>query len=92
MGGKPGMISGATGAVAIVLVGVSITAKTLLEAQGLPPDAVSFGIVQYITLTAVFAGLIQIAIGAFKMGKFIRLVPQPALTWFCKWTSCCYCF
>ena len=78
-GGKPGMISGATGAVAIVLVGVSMAAKTLLEAQGVLGEALSFGIVQYITLTAVFAGLIQIAIGVFKMGKFIRLVPQPAL-------------
>ena len=79
MGGKPGMISGATGAVAIVLVGVSIASKSILEAQGLSGDALSFGIVQYITLTAIVAGLIQIAIGAFKMGKFIRLVPQPAL-------------
>lgn len=79
MGGKPGMISGATGAVAIVLVGVSISAKTLLEAQGLSGDELSFGIVQYITLTAIVAGVIQILIGLFKMGKFIRLVPQPAL-------------
>jgi SulP family sulfate permease len=79
MGGKPGMISGATGAVAIVLVGVSISAKTLLEAQGLTGDALSFGILQYITLTAIVAGIIQISIGAFKLGKFIRLVPQPAL-------------
>ena len=79
MGGKPGMISGATGAVAIVLVGVSLSAKVILESQGLSGEALSFGIVQYITLTAVMAGLIQIAIGAFKMGKFIRLVPQPAL-------------
>ena len=79
MGGKPGMISGATGAVAIVLVGVSIASKSILEAQGLSGEALSFGIVQYITLTAVVAGTIQVAIGAFKMGKFIRLVPQPAL-------------
>lgn len=79
MGGKPGMISGATGAVAIVLVGVSISAKTILEAQGLSGDELSFGIVQYITLTAIVAGVIQILIGLFKMGKFIRLVPQPAL-------------
>ena len=79
MGGKPGMISGATGAVAIVLVGVSLAAKEILIAQGLSGDALSFGIVQYITLTAIVAGVIQIAIGAFKMGKFIRLVPQPAL-------------
>jgi SulP family sulfate permease len=79
MGGKPGMISGATGAVAIVLVGVTLTAKELLKAQGVPDNEISFMILQYITLTGILAGLIQIAIGALKMGKFIRLVPQPAL-------------
>ena len=79
IGGKPGMISGATGAVAIVLVGISMAAKTVLEAKGLSGLELSFGIVQYITLTAILAGIIQISIGAFKMGKFIRLVPQPAL-------------
>ena len=79
MGGKPGMISGATGAVAIVLVGVSISAKSILESQGVVGDAVSYGIVQYITFTAIIAGLIQILIGILKMGKFIRLVPLPAL-------------
>ncbi|MEO1953969.1 MAG: SulP family inorganic anion transporter, partial [Campylobacterales bacterium] len=35
IGGKPGMISGATGAVAIVLVGLSLKAHTVLSAQGL---------------------------------------------------------
>ncbi len=79
MGGKPGMISGATGSVAVVLVAVSILAKQTLEAQGISGDALSFGIVQYITLTGVIAGLIQVSIGAFRLGKFIRLVPQPAL-------------
>jgi SulP family sulfate permease len=79
MGGKPGMISGATGAVAIVLVGLSIEVKDMLMSQGLTGDELSFGIIQYITLTAIVAGLIQIAIGAFKLGKFIRLVPVPAL-------------
>ena len=79
MGGKPGMISGATGAVAIVLVGLSIAVKDMAIANGLTGSEVSFEIIQYITLTAIVAGLIQIAIGAFKMGKFIRLVPQPAL-------------
>jgi len=36
-------------------------------------------ILHYILLTTIIAGLIQIAIGLLKMGKFIRLVPQPAL-------------
>ena len=79
MGGKPGMISGATGAVAIVLVGLSIAVKDMAIANGLTGSSISFEIIQYITLTAIVAGLIQISIGAFKMGKFIRLVPQPAL-------------
>ena len=79
MGGKPGMISGATGAVAIVLVGLSITVKDMAIASGSIGNAISFEIIQYITFTAIIAGLIQIAIGVFKMGKFIRLVPQPAL-------------
>ena len=79
MGGKPGMISGATGAVAIVLVGLSLASKEILISQGLSGDELSFGIIQYITLAAIMAGLIQISIGAFKLGKFIRLVPQPAL-------------
>lgn len=79
LGGKPGMISGATGAVAIVLIGVTLAAKELLQAQGLSGGELSFGILQYITLTAILAGLVQITIGVLKMGKFIRLVPQPAL-------------
>jgi SulP family sulfate permease len=79
MGGKPGMISGATGAVAIVLVGLSIIVKDMAIANGLTGAEISIEIIQYITLTAILAGLIQILIGAFKLGKFIRLVPQPAL-------------
>ncbi len=78
-GGKPGMISGATGAVAIVLVGLSIASKDILIAQGLSGDELSSGIISYITYTAILAGIIQISIGALKLGKFIRLVPQPAL-------------
>ncbi len=79
LGGKPGMISGATGAVAIVFVGLGIQAHTILEAQGYSGDELSIGILQYILLATIVAGLIQIAVGALKMGKFIRLVPQPAM-------------
>jgi len=79
IGGKPGMISGATGAVAVVLVGLSLEANNLLQSQGLSGDALAFGILQYITLTAIMAGLLQILAGVLKLGKFIRLVPQPAM-------------
>lgn len=79
IGGKPGMISGATGAVAIVLVGLSIEANVLLSNQGLAGEALAMGVLHYILLATVIAGLIQIGIGALKLGKFIRLVPTPAI-------------
>ncbi|WP_067703374.1 MULTISPECIES: SulP family inorganic anion transporter [unclassified Erwinia] len=34
---------------------------------------------QYVLLATIFAGVIQLAIGLFRLGKFIRLVPQPAI-------------
>ncbi|MDC1221081.1 SulP family inorganic anion transporter [Salibacteraceae bacterium] len=61
-GGRPGMISGATGAVAVVIVSL----------------AISHG-VEYIFATVVLAGLIQMAAGLLRLGKFIRLVPQPVM-------------
>lgn len=51
IGGKPGMISGATGAVAVVLVGLSLQVNAMLSAQGVSGDELAFGILQYITLT-----------------------------------------
>ena len=61
-GGRPGMISGATGAVAVVLV-------TLAASHG----------VEYIFATVIVAGLLQVAAGTLRMGKLIRLVPQPVI-------------
>jgi len=79
IGGKPGMISGATGAVAIVLVGLTMETSELLSAQGLSGDALAMGVLHYILLATIIAGIIQIAIGLLKLGKFIRLVPTPAI-------------
>ncbi len=79
IGGKQGMISGATGAIAIVLVDLTLEANTFLGAQGLSGEAVAMGVLHYILLATVIAGLIQITIGALKLGKFIRLVPTPAI-------------
>jgi SulP family sulfate permease len=79
IGGKPGMISGATGSVAVVLVGLTLEVSHLLQERGLAGDELAWGILQYVTLSAVLTGLIQVLFGVFKMGKFIRLVPQPAM-------------
>ncbi len=77
LGGKPGMISGATGSVAVVFVGLGLSVKNMYPELG--TEALSMMVLHYILLTSIIAGLIQISIGALKMGKFIRLVPQPAL-------------
>ncbi len=65
MGGRPGMISGATGALAVVMV-------ALVAQHG----------VEYLFATVVLMGLIQIAAGVFRLGKFIRLVPHPVMLGF----------
>ncbi|GIT97637.1 SulP family inorganic anion transporter [Sulfurovum sp. TSL1] len=77
LGGKPGMISGATGSVAVVFVGLGLSVKSMYP--DLDTEALSIMVLHYILLTSIIAGLIQITIGVLKMGKFIRLVPQPAL-------------
>lgn len=61
-GGRPGMISGATGAVAVVIV-------TLAKSHG----------VEYVFAAVVLAGIIQTSAGLLKLGKLIRLVPQPVI-------------
>jgi len=42
------------------------------------PLMISHGI-EYVFATVVLAGIIQIFVGIFKLGKFIRLVPQPVM-------------
>ncbi len=62
LGGRPGMISGATGAIAVVIV-------VLAKSHG----------VEYVFATVVLAGIIQLAAGFLRLGKFIRLVPHPVI-------------
>jgi len=70
-GGRPGMISGATGAMAVVMVAL---VKIGEEAGG-------HGL-QYLFLTLLLVGIIQIAAGLFKLGKFVRLIPHPVMMGF----------
>ncbi len=61
-GGRPGMISGAAGAIAVVIVALAHT-----HGQ------------EYIFATVILAGILQLLAGIFKLGKFIRLVPQSVM-------------
>lgn len=65
LGGRPGMISGATGALAVVIT-------SLVVEHG----------VEYLFATVVLMGIIQIIVGALRLGKFIRLVPHPVMLGF----------
>ncbi len=77
LGGKPGMISGATGAVAVVFVGLGVAVAQMYP--NLSGEELSVMTLHYIFITTIFAGLFQILVGTLKLGKFIRLVPQPAM-------------
>ena len=79
IGGKPGMISGATGSVAVVMIGLMLEANAKLTALGMVGEELYIHALNYLLLATIIAGLIQVAFGLFKLGKFIRLVPQPAL-------------
>ncbi len=72
-GGRPGMISGATGAVAVVFIGLIVKLKEVFP--GITPNE----ILQYVFATVIIAGLFQIAAGILRLGKFIRLVPHPVM-------------
>ncbi len=64
-GGRPGMISGATGALAVVMV-------VLVKDNG----------VEYLFLTVILMGIIQVAVGLLRQGQLIRMVPYPVMLGF----------
>lgn len=72
-GGRPGMISGATGAVAVIFIGLILELKR--NFPGIEPET----ILNYVFATVILAGTLQIAAGLLRLGKFIRLVPQPVM-------------
>ena len=73
LGGRPGMISGATGAVAVIFVGL------ILELKNTFPGIEPVTILNYTFATVILAGTLQILAGVLRLGKFIRLVPQPVM-------------
>ena len=64
-GGRPGMISGATGSLAVVMV-------SLVSENG----------IEYLFITVVAMGVIQVAVGALRLGNLIRMVPFPVMLGF----------
>lgn len=73
LGGRPGMISGATGAVAVIFIGLILELKNTFP--GIEPET----ILHYVFATVIIAGVLQVIAGFLRLGKFIRLVPHPVM-------------
>ena len=78
-GGRPGMISGATGAMAVVMVHLIKKGNDVGLALDTPIDNLGL---QWLFITLLFVGGIQILAGVFKLGKFVRLIPHPVMMGF----------
>ena len=74
-GGRPGMISGATGALAVVMVSL------VAEGNGMGEASENLGL-YYLFATVILMGIIQMLAGVFKLGKFVRLIPHPVMMGF----------
>ena len=79
IGGRPGMISGATGAMAVVMVSLVQDAGNYAETLGLSGTAIGL---QFLFVTLLFTGLFQILAGVFKLGKYVRMIPHPVMMGF----------
>jgi len=78
-GGRPGMISGATGALAVVMVSLVKEGNAMGLAMA---DPVANMGLQYLFVTVILMGMIQVLAGLLKLGRFIRLVPHPVMLGF----------
>ncbi len=74
-GGRPGMISGATGALAVVMVAL------VAEGNAMGDVGENLGL-YYLFATVILMGIIQVLAGVFKLGKFVRLIPHPVMMGF----------
>ncbi len=74
-GGRPGMISGATGALAVVMVSL------VAEGNSMGNPGENMGL-YYLFLTVILMGFIQVMVGVLKLGKFVRLIPHPVMMGF----------
>lgn len=78
-GGRPGLISGAAGAVAVIFVDMIADGHTKGMLLDAPIENMGFF---YLMACVVLMGLIQILAGVFKLGRFVRLIPHSVMMGF----------
>ena len=79
IGGRPGMISGATGAMAVVMVSLVQDANQYGLTMGITGTDIGL---QFLFVTLLFTGAFQILAGIFKLGKYVRMIPHPVMMGF----------
>ena len=78
-GGRPGLISGAAGAVAVIFVHMIQEGHTKGMLFDNPIDNMGYF---YLLAAVVLMGIFQIFAGVFKLGRFVRLIPYPVMLGF----------
>jgi SulP family sulfate permease len=82
LGGRPGMISGATGAVAVIFAPLIAKIVEAGNNAGMSAEMVMESALGYLFAAVILMGMIQIVFGLLRLGKFIRLVPHPVMLGF----------
>lgn len=78
-GGRPGLISGAAGAVAVIFVNMIAEGHTKGMLFDTPIDNMGYF---YLLGCVILMGVIQILAGVFKLGRFVRLIPHSVMMGF----------
>jgi len=78
-GGRPGLISGAAGAVAVIFVTMIAEGHTKGMLFDTPIDNMGYF---YLLGCVILMGIIQIFAGVFKLGRFVRLIPHSVMMGF----------
>ena len=78
-GGRPGLISGAAGAVAVIFVSMIAEGHTKGMLFDTPIDNMGYF---YLLACVILMGVIQVLAGVLKIGKFVRLIPHSVMMGF----------
>lgn len=79
LGGRPGLISGAAGAVAVIFVHMIQEGHEKGMLFDTPIENMGYF---YLLGAVILMGIIQILAGVFKLGRFVRLIPHPVMLGF----------
>jgi len=78
-GGRPGLISGAAGAVAVIFVNLISEGHAKGMLFDTPIDNMGYF---YLLAAVILMGIIQISAGVLKLGRFVRLIPHSVMMGF----------